>query len=227
MLGTFSLLGGYFVIKHVELIRKDQALSNRTIFSDSSLTHANPKPRPNPIIIDSKMSFDDATTGIKLPSEILKKLCLVDVEYYGFDSLLHKGQIVVNKQNRDDLLRIFARLKSFKFPIKSVIPIARFNWSDSLSMINNNTSCFNYRTIKGSTKLSDHAEGKAIDINPFNNPYVYYRSHKSDPAGAIYDTSMPGTITAGSEVVSIFKSYGWKWGGDWKYSKDYQHFSRK
>ncbi|MFM1879235.1 MAG: D-alanyl-D-alanine carboxypeptidase, partial [Bacteroidota bacterium] len=35
-----------------------------------------------------------------------------------------------------------------------------------------------------------------------------------------------GTVAQGSEVIRIFNQIGWKWGGNWKSAKDYQHFSQ-
>ena len=72
--------------------------------------------------------------------------------------------------------------------------------------------------------MSEHAKGLAIDINPFNNPYIS-RNKKIYPSGASYDNDLKGTINPNSNIIKFFKEIGWKWGGDWIYSKDYQHFS--
>ena len=88
-----------------------------------------------------------------------------------------------------------------------------------------NTSSFNYRKVKNSNKLSTHALGLAIDINPRDNPFIDRHGNKSPPNG-VYDSSRPGTITSSSQCYKIFEKYGWKWGGHWRYSKDYQHFSK-
>ena len=88
-----------------------------------------------------------------------------------------------------------------------------------ISVKDNNTSCFNFRYVIGSDKLSDHSTGNAIDINPMQNPWVHPSSHKIE--GRKYDPSQKGTIT--EEIVNIFKKYGWDWGGNWR-NPDYQHF---
>jgi len=88
----------------------------------------------------------------------------------------------------------------------------------------NNTSAFNYRNIKGTDRLSKHSYGIAIDINPLFNPFV--KKNSVEPEGAKYIPSRKGTLTGSSEVVKIFKSYGWQWGGDWNRGKDYQHFEK-
>ena len=92
-------------------------------------------------------------------------------------------------------------------------------------MFYNNSSSFNYRKIKNSNKLSEHSLGLAIDINPKENPHID-RFGKVSPSNAEYNTSDMGTIYDGSECYNVFSKYGWKWGGHWRYSKDYQHFSK-
>ena len=88
----------------------------------------------------------------------------------------------------------------------------------------NNTSAFNYRPVTGGTRLSNHAYGRAIDINTFLNPYI-----KGDivlPHGARYDPNIEGTFTSENPIVKTFIQLGWQWGGDWTDLKDYQHFEK-
>ena len=107
-----------------------------------------------------------------------------------------------------------------------MIPISdsQFQGSDELSMKANNTSGFNYRNISGTQKRSNHALGRAIDINPLLNPYI--KDGTTQPTGAIYDSKRPGTITADSPVVIFLIERGWQWGGHWTDRKDYQHFEK-
>ena len=49
------------------------------------------------------------------------------------------------------------------------------------SMSADNTSAFNFRVIAGTTLLSQHALGRAIDINPVENPWR--RPDRIVPAG--------------------------------------------
>ena len=106
-----------------------------------------------------------------------------------------------------------------------MIPISEYNWSDEMSMRDNNTSAFNYRYVSGTKILSMHAQGLAIDINPLQNPYV--KNGNCSPDGSSYDTSKRGTFRPNSEIVEAFKDKGWEWGGDWKDRKDYQHFEKR
>ena len=169
---------------------------------------------------DSEIIFD----SIMVPESIKKELTLINVEYIGFDSLIHRGQIIVNKSVERDVIEIFEELLKEKFPVEKVIPIKHYNWSDDLSMQNNNTSSFNYRTIANSNRMSAHSLGLAIDINPRINPYI--KGEKISPSNGSYNRSKAGTITDTTTCFKIFKKHGWKWGGNWRYSKDYQHFSK-
>lgn len=174
------------------------------------------------IIVDSAMSREEAIANTAFPKAIVDSQEVVTVEYYSFDNKLHRGQIVVNRLLAEDIRQIFSDIKASHFPIAKVIPIVRYGWSDDASIADNNTSGFNYRRIAGTKRLSDHATGKAIDVNPWLNPWVGRKGVSQRP----YKTSVPGTIQRGDAVWTAFTSRGWIWGGSWKNSKDYQHFSK-
>jgi len=178
----------------------------------------------NSIITDSDLTFEEAITGLDFPIEIRKNLTLIDVLYFGFDEKIHKGQIVIHKKLSAEIKDIFDELFAKSFPIEKVIPIVKYNWDDEASMRDNNSSAFNYRFISGTKKLSNHSFGTAIDINPFQNPYIVGKN--TMPAGSEYNKDEKGTILPGSIVVKVFKERGWEWGGDWKTRKDYQHFEK-
>lgn len=180
----------------------------------------------NELIIDSQMSFDEAIRGTKAPDSVLKNLSIIDVEYYSFDQKLHRGQLVVHKSVTQDLIEIFEIIKQSKFPIAKVVPIVKYNWSDDLSMEDNNTSAFNYRKVARKNTLSKHSFGIAIDINPLLNP-VIYNDGTISPRGASYDPKKPGTIVKDSLIYREFTKRGWIWGGDWNSLKDYHHFEKK
>ena len=162
---------------------------------------------------------------LQVPDSIVNQMALVNVKYFGFDSLIHHGQIIVNHSVAYEISQIFKELLIAKFPIEKVVPVVHYNWDDNLSMYDNNTSSFNYRRATNSGKLSSHALGLAIDINPRINPYID-KYGKTYPPNGTYNISQKGTITDYSQCFKIFKKYGWKWGGHWRYSKDYQHFSK-
>ena len=183
-------------------------------------------------IIDSKMTEEEIFDGLssECPIEIKNRQQVVDVLYYSFDGMIHQGQIVVDRDLADDVNYAFQKALADKFPIQSVIPISHRNyrkngrWDDDLSMQKNNSSAFNYRTVAGQSKPSNHAFGWALDINPVQNPYI--KEDKILPLRAKYEKSDPGTLTHDSALTKALIERGWEWGGDWKTLKDYQHFEK-
>ena len=177
------------------------------------------------VIVDSSLSFSEAVEGTLAPEEIILSLSLVDVLYYSFDGKKHQGQIIVNRELEDDVYEIFNFIEKILFPIDKVIPVVAYQWSDHHSMADNNSSSFNYRTIEGTTKLSMHSLGKAVDINPVQNPVIYPNGVIA-PEGAKYIPKERGTLTADHAVVKEFLRRGWHWGGNFDQPKDYHHFEK-
>ncbi len=175
--------------------------------------------------IDSHLSLTEALAGLSMPEEIQKSLVLLDIPFYGFDGVTHTGQMVVHRDIAEEVKDIFAKLYSLQFPIEKMIPITKYDWDDVRSMEDNNTSAFNYRLIIGTDRLSNHSFGRALDINPVQNPY-FARDGVTYPEGAVYDPNIPGTVEKEGPVVTLFKAHGWVWGGDWQTPKDYQHFEK-
>ena len=167
----------------------------------------------------------EALSGLDIPIDIKERLTILELSYFGMDSVYHHdGLLVVEKSSARAVEKVFNRLKRDSFPIQSIIPVNAFGWDDDISMRANNTSCFNYRSAVGSGRLSEHAYGHAIDINPLINPF--FKGGKVYPSNGTYEDTIPGTILAGDPVIQYFAEIGWKWGGDWINSKDYQHFSK-
>ena len=177
------------------------------------------------VIIDSDMTFEEAVKGTKAPKEVLESLVLLDVQYFSFDKKLHKGQLVVHKSVKQDVTEVFDLIFELKFPVNKVIPIVKYEWSDDESMADNNTSAFCYRYVSGTKRFSNHAFGKAVDINPFNNP-VIYSDGKISPKGAKYQNKKDGTFSQEHPIVKKFIELGWRWGGNFQSFKDYHHFDK-
>jgi hypothetical protein len=177
------------------------------------------------IIIDSDMTFEQAVANSPAPKAVLDSLCLIDVKYYSFDGKIHKGQLVIHKAVKKDIVEIFDLIFKEKFPIGKAIPIVKYKWSDDASMEDNNTSSFNYRFIAGTKRISNHSYGKAIDINPFKNP-VIHNDGSISPKGAKYDTSKPGTFSVKNVIVQEFLKRGWRWGRNFSEYKDNHHFDK-
>jgi peptidoglycan LD-endopeptidase CwlK len=179
----------------------------------------------NKIIIDSAMSFSEAVDGSTAPLTIIDSLSLIDVVYYSFDGLRHQGQIIVDARLEDDVYEIFLLFEKLKFPIGKVIPIVAYRWEDGDSMADNNSSSFNFRVIEGTNKISLHSFGRAVDINPVQNPVIYPTGIIA-PAGATYRPQNKGTFTVNHPIVQELIKRGWHWGGNFEQPKDYHHFEK-
>ncbi len=186
------------------------------------------------VIVDSMMMRPDAlrqNPECPCPPEILEKQVLLTVRHEGFDNRLHEGQIIIDGRLEHDLRSFFELATMLEFPIDKVAPAVQFNWGDDVLMDQNISSGFNYRTIAGTNEVSLHGKGMAFDINPRLNPYYRFENGQElvSPEGAIYDTTVPGTLTANHPLVLHLKSLGWEWGGDWLPESgrvDYQHFQK-
>lgn len=176
--------------------------------------------------MSSPSKVADALHHPDAPPEILEALMELPVAYLGFDGLEHMGVIVVHRELVADMAELFDLMLARRFPLTSVIPASdpRFGWDDAKLMAANVTSGFNYRTIAGTDRLSYHATGRAIDINPALNPYI--RGGRIEPPGATYDLSRPGTIGPDAFIVAFLEARGWTWGGRWTDPIDYQHFQK-
>lgn len=153
--------------------------------------------------------------------------------YVGFDEEVHVGEMVVNEQIAGEVRDIFRELYENGYQIEKMRLMDDYGGDDDLAVQDNNTSCFNYRVVEGSTSLSRHAYGLAIDINPFYNPYVTYPGgvERISPAGseAYADRSADFPHKIGGEgdlCLSLFSERGFTWGGNWRTLKDYQHFQK-
>lgn len=172
------------------------------------------------------------------PDVALGDLRYLKVLHYNFNHELQVGEIIVNKGLAEEVLEIFREFYDAEYEIQSMHLVDNY-WtgdgesSDSASIDENNTSCFNYRPVTGGKKLSNHAYGFAIDINPQQNPYVSYRDGKArwshENANDYIDrsTGLPHVITHEDLAFKIFSAHGFSWGGDWNNPKDYQHFEKK
>lgn len=163
----------------------------------------------------------------------LSELRYLRVLHIGFDGKTYIGELIVNQSIAEDILEIMSQLYAQSYPIEKMVLIDAYGADDERSMSDNNTSAFNYREIAGSSKLSKHALGLAIDINPKYNPYVKDSGtgelHVSPANGADYadrDGDFPYKIAEGDLCLQLFQEHGFAWGGNWNSVKDYQHFEK-
>ena len=151
--------------------------------------------------------------------------------HWDYDNQMHVGEMVCNKVIAERVVNILRQLFDAKYPIERMVLPDVYDADDETQMRDNNSSCFCFRVIAGSTKLSKHARGLAIDINTLYNPY--YRDLDDgtriiQPAtGEPYcDRSwdFPYKIDHEDLCFRLFTEAGFEWGGDWTTRKDFQHF---
>lgn len=178
-------------------------------------------------------------TGISYPESgctvPYDDLSYVGLLYYDFEGQEQVGELICNKAIAQDMVEIFHELYRNEYQIERVRLIDEYNGDDTASMADNNTSCFNYRVVDGTTSLSKHAYGLAIDVNPYYNPYVVFNkngdgdTYISPPGSEIYadrSQNFPYKIDENDLCYRLFTEHGFTWGGNWNSSKDYQHFQK-
>lgn len=172
--------------------------------------------------------------GDQSPAISYDDLRYLSVLHYDFNGNVQTGELICNKGIVEDLAEIFYELYLNEYQIEKIRLVDEYLGDDEASMEDNNTSCFNYRTVPNSNSMSKHALGCAIDINPFYNPYIVTNRAEGtttvSPAGS--DTyvdrsaSFEHKIDTDDLCYRLFKEHGFEWGGSWKNSKDYQHFQK-
>lgn len=185
-------------------------------------------------------SVKERITGISYPESgctvPYEDLAYVGLLYFDFNGQSQNGELICNKAIAQDMVEIFYELYRNEYQIEHVRLIDEYGGDDTASMADNNTSCFNYRVVDGTTSLSNHAYGLAIDINPYYNPYVVFNkngdgdTYISPPGSEIYaDRSQDFAykIDENDLCYRLFTEHGFTWGGNWNNTKDYQHFQKK
>ena len=165
----------------------------------------------------------------------ISDLKYLKIPYYDFKQQKRVGELIVHKFVAKDVADIFDKLYKRRYPIRSMKLVSHYGASDFKSIEADNTSAFNCRAVTGGKKWSNHSYGKAIDINPIENPYISRSGHISHPKSLRYryrgesnrgSAENEAVIRGGSYIVKLFKRKGWRWGGDWRTIKDYQHFDK-
>lgn len=157
----------------------------------------------------------------------LGDLRLVTLSYWGFDGMGHVGRLVVNRDAAQPIATALHALWVARFPVRRMIPVQAFGANDDRSMAKDDTAVFNCRDVRGAAVWSQHAYGRAIDIDPRENPEVKGSLVLPRNAHAYVDRfrRRKGMILPGGVVVRAFAAVGWGWGGSWQSLKDWQHFS--
>lgn len=162
-----------------------------------------------------------------LPREDLRYLHVLHKDINGIE---HEGEMITNYHIAEDMLDILKELYENDYPLEKIRLVDEYGADDELSMEDNNSSSFNFRFVPRTKKISKHGLGLAVDINTLYNPYIT----KSDSglriepvnaeAYADRDRDFDYKIEKGDLCYELFTSHGFEWGGEWKNSKDYQHF---
>lgn len=164
--------------------------------------------------------------GCPVPPSRLRRL---RVTYWGFDNRAHTGVVVSGASTVPDLVRVFRRLYEARFPIRRMRPIDAYGGDDERSLGADNTAAFNCRRVVGGNgrSWSAHAYGRAIDVNPVENPYLDGKRVHPRAGRAFLDRARVrrGMAVGGGVLVRAFAAVGWRWGGRWRGTPDYQHFS--
>ncbi len=177
----------------------------------------------------------------RIQGKSYKKGCtipLADLRYlkilhYTRNGEIRLGEMICHKDISDDLIDIFRTLYTARYPIERMMLVDEYGADDERSMTANNTTCFNYRTVANSHTLSNHSKGRAVDINPLYNPHVKRlrngTTRTSPAAGKPYadrTRTFDYKIDTQDLCYKEFTRHGFRWGGHWKHSKDYQHFEK-
>jgi hypothetical protein len=190
-----------------------------------------PPPPSDGTFVATVTRLDAATTarstwhaGCPVPLDELRHVTLVHV---GFDGRTHTGELIVHEDVTDDVIAVFGALHAARFPLEEV----RIITADELGLPptgdGNVTTGFVCRAMVAGTRWSEHAFGRAIDVNPFHNPYVRGDVVLPELASAYLERTdlRPGMIVAGDVVTAAFEAVGWRWGGTWSSGPDWMHFS--
>lgn len=177
-----------------------------------------------------RMQGKSYKAGCPVPRQSLRYLKML---HYTADGKIQLGEMVCSRTISADLVAIFRQLFEARYPIERMVLIDGYGADDERSMTANNTSCFNYRKVAGSGKLSKHSQGRAVDINPLYNPCVRRGpggTHTVSPVkGKAYadrSCKIPYKIDRSDLCYRLFKARGFTWGGEWRSLKDYQHFEK-
>lgn len=227
--------------------------------SNALMAQYSPDWRAGEVVSQSELkqlNIDSCFVAEKINDDVFARMwkksyktdCTIDRNELRYLRVLHvnrhgktqMGELVCNKAIANDLVAIFRELYEAGYRIERMVLVDEYGADDEVSMSANNTSCFNFRKVAGTAKLSKHSLGMAIDINPRTNPCLHTKTGLVEPANGkefAYDRNkrksgaIEGAIKGAIKLIShqdlcykVFKAHGFKWGGDWKTVVDYQHF---
>jgi D-alanyl-D-alanine carboxypeptidase len=181
----------------------------------------------DPVTADIRQRMGSSwSPGCPVPLEELRYLTLT---FWGFDDRPHTGELVVNVAMAEEVVEVFRELFDAQFPIEEMRLVTTADLQAAPTGDGNNTAAFVCRTARGSTRYSEHAYGLAVDVNPFQNPYIRGETVLPELARSYTDRTVlrPGMLVEGSPAVTAFTRRGWEWGGAWRSVRDPMHFSTR
>ncbi len=151
-------------------------------------------------------------------------LAYLRVDHVSFEGT-ERGELVVAAAIAGRALALMRRLWELGFPIRRMRLVDDYGASDEASMADDNASAFNFRVVAGTSVLSQHALGRAIDINPVENPWLVRERIVPEAGRAFADRRdvRPGMFVRPGPVIAALDDHGWEWGGDWRHASDYHH----
>jgi hypothetical protein len=180
------------------------------------------------VVSPAPASVVDRSTWVRGCPVAASDLAWVRLTFWGFDDARHTGELLVNASVADDVVTAFRDLYRARFPLEEMRITTRAELDAPPTGDGNDTGAFVCRPKAGQTTgFSEHAYGLAIDLDPFQNPYVNGSLVLPELSSAYVDRTdvRPGMILPGGPAVRAFARIGWGWGGDWRTLKDLQHFS--
>ena len=170
--------------------------------------------------------------GCTVPPSDLRYL---EVVHKNLNGNVLSGEMICHARIAEDVLEIFKQLFAASYPVEKVRLIDEYDADDELSMRDNNSSCFNFRVVSFTNRISRHGLGLAVDINPRYNPYIKIVDGKKviAPANGVdfenRTKNFPYKIEPDDLCCRLFRERNFLWGGDcplesWRGEKDYQHF---
>jgi len=163
--------------------------------------------------------------GCPLP---LADLRYLRVGHWDFDGRRRVGELIVGADHVGAVREAFGALYRARFPIRRMRLVDDYGADDYASIEADNTSAFNCRQRTGGGGWSEHAYGRAIDLNPLENPYVSADGTTTHPRSRPFlerSSYRAGMARRDGTLVRAFSRAGWGWGGNWAPAKDLQHFS--
>ena len=152
------------------------------------------------------------------------QLTTIDMNHWGFDGTIHRGRLIVRTDVAARVIASFQAAFAARFPFRVMQDPSAYGNDDRVSMAADNTYAFSCRPVTGNPGVvSPHSYGRAIDVDPVENPYREPGGTWSPANGRPYvDRSVrrPGMLFADSALTRSLTARGFQWYVGW----DYQHF---